>query len=558
MGVESAHVGKDADVLLKCRCGLKFSDWVKFTGDVRFVVMIVLLFQGSSTFTVEAQERGHSRWPAWMKLSRVPHTHAAPVADSTIKKNTETPVHTPLKAVSPPQREAPFPAATSGSPLERPGQNLRDIELTAAQDAVEVSPETLSTSQAVSEGQTTVVVPVPPSPEAARESADLSGLTLEMLTALADTHHPRLTSAFQKLQAAQGEAIQAGLYPNPRLAVSSPQIDGKESQYNGFISQEFVTAKKLKLSTAALQREVTQAQFAWQQERFEILTDLRGQFYSTLTTQSRVAVLKSLVEIAHRSRDVSRKLLTAGEGTRSDTLLFDIEVDRAEVALDNSQVRFEVGRRQLALLVALPELGIEQLAGDLEATFQDYQIDELRYAVAAANPQSNIARLQIDRNAYRLQRAVVEPVPNIDIMGGYQRQVGIPAEDQGLFQVTMSVPLWNQNQGNIFAAQAQLAGARAELQRVELDLGNQAANALSALRTATQLVHRYEEQILPKARETLKISQQLYEQGQIDFLRLLQSQKTLLEAELTRLDAQEQRWLAASTIAGLLQQEHFP
>ena len=269
-------------------------------------------------------------------------------------------------------------------------------------------------------------------------------------------------------------------------------------------------------------------------------------------------MLESLVKIARHSRDVSQKLLAAGEGTRGDTLLFDIEVERAEVALQNASTNFEVGRRQLAILAAVPDMQIDALMGDLEAQLPEYDLQELRFSIAAANPQANIARLEIDRNAYRLQRATVQPVPNIDVMGGYQRQVGIPSENQGLFQVSMSVPLWNKNQGNIFAAQSELAGSRADLQRVELDLGNQAASSLATYRTANQLTLRYEEQILPRARQTLSITQQLYEQGQIDFLRLLQTQKTLLEAELARLDSQEQRWVAAAAIARLLMQESFP
>lgn len=478
-----------------------------------------------------------SRSPSQPEAQQRPSLKSSAQGDAASNPRATTAISTPAAqtaVVSEPQAEAAL------------------IQPVTAQDAVaEIVP-----------AQNVVVPPepiaAPPTAEDARAAADEQGLTLEMLTALADSHHPRLTAAYQRIQSAQGRAHQAGLYPNPIASISSPQIDGKESQYNGFVSQEFVTAGKLKLDVAAIQREVSQAQCSWQQERIDILTSIRQQFYVTLTAQQRVRVLESLVKIASHSRDVSQKLLAAGEGTRGDTLLFDIEVERAEVALQNASTNFEVGRRQLAILAAVPDMQIDALMGDLEAQLPEYDLQELRFSIAMANPQANIARLEIDRNAYRLQRATVQPVPNIDVMGGYQRQVGIPSENQGLFQVSMSVPLWNKNQGNIFAAQSELAGARADLQRVELDLGNQAANSLATYRTAHQLTLRYEEQILPRARQTLSITQQLYEQGQIDFLRLLQTQKTLLEAELARLDAQEQRWVAAAAIARLLMQESFP
>jgi cobalt-zinc-cadmium efflux system outer membrane protein len=282
------------------------------------------------------------------------------------------------------------------------------------------------------------------------------------------------------------------------------------------------------------------------------------QYYTTLAAQQRTATWETLVNIATRSYEVAEKLLKAGEGTRSDSLLFAIEVDRAEVGLANTQTTLTIGRRQLAILVGMPDLEFARLTGELNAELPDYDEAILRDDIARANPAANIARVEIDRQALKLQRANVEPIPNINVMGGYQRQVAGDYQNMGLFQVSVVVPLWNRNQGNRFAAQSQLAGARADVQRIELELANQAAQSLTTYRTASQLVAKYESHILPKARDTFRISEQLYAQGQIDFLRLLQAQKTLLEAELARIDALEQRWRAAAMIAGLRQDEQFP
>jgi cobalt-zinc-cadmium efflux system outer membrane protein len=424
----------------------------------------------------------------------------------------------------------------------------------AAEDTNEAAERAAATSAAEAVKPTQL----PPAPDETAAMVGSGGITLDALIAMAETHHPRLTAAFQRVRAAHGRAIQAGLYPNPKAAVSSPQIDGADSQYNGFISQEFVTAGKLSLSAAAAQQEVTQARYAWQQERFFLITDLRQKFYATLAIQRRVEILQQLVRLAERSRTTANQLFQAGEGSRGDILLLDIELQRAEVALKNAETILEVGKRQLAILVSLPDLMIGSLQADLEAPTREYDLEEIRFAVAAVNPQAQIARLEINRTAFLLQRACVEPIPNVEIMGGYQRQVGNPAADQGLFQVTLAIPLWNGNQGNISAAQAELVGARAELHQVELELANQAAAALANYETASQVVERYEAEILPKARETLELTQNLYARGQIDFLRLLQAQKTLLEAELARIDAQEQRWVAAAGLAGLLQEEMFP
>jgi cobalt-zinc-cadmium efflux system outer membrane protein len=125
-------------------------------------------------------------------------------------------------------------------------------------------------------------------------------------------------------------------------------------------------------------------------------------------------------------------------------------------------------------------------------------------------------------------------------------------------QVMIEVPLFDRNQGNIRAARADIASSRAALRSTEIDLANQAAAVIAAYRTSQRLVAWYEEFILPKARETVQLTQQLYARGEVTFLSLLQAQRTLTETELAYVDAQADRWTAAVVIADLLQLEAFP
>ena len=133
-----------------------------------------------------------------------------------------------------------------------------------------------------------------------------------------------------------------------------------------------------------------------------------------------------------------------------------------------------------------------------------------------------------------------------------------PVNDQGYGQLTTSIPLWNRNQGGIRAARAEIAQATAALQRTENELSQQTAQALGQYMAASQRAEIYEKQILPKARDVYRVNTSLFEQGQTDFLRLLQAQRTLIEADLGYVEAQEQRWTAAAEVAGLLQSEQFP
>ena len=381
--------------------------------------------------------------------------------------------------------------------------------------------------------------------------------TLDECVAIAVRTHPRIIAARNAITAARGKAVQARLYPNPVIAGFTPQAAGSDSQWSGTVSQDIVTAGKLRLQQQAALREVQAAEWRLVRARFDVITAVRRDFYLLLVAQRRQEIFTLLLEIANRSYEIGKKLAEAGEGTRADVLFWSIERDQAEVRLLNAGVTIEADRRRLAANMAVPREQIGTVEGDLLQDLPDFDIAGLQEAVVRRNALPRAAAAEIARAQWTLDRARVQPIPNINLMGGYQRQV-LPAQDQGLYQVMLEVPLFNRNQGNVRAAAADIAVARADLRNVELDLAAQAALTMNAFRTSQRTVAWYEESILPKARETVEVTQLLYGQGEVTFLSLLQAQKILTELELAYVEAQAERWRSGVEIANLLQLEQFP
>jgi cobalt-zinc-cadmium efflux system outer membrane protein len=381
---------------------------------------------------------------------------------------------------------------------------------------------------------------------------------LDDFVSLMEQNHPRLRNARAAIEAARGKAVQARLYPNPVVAGFSPQIAGDQSQWSGTVAQDLVTAGKLRLSQQAALREVQMAEYELIRTRYDVLTEVRQSFYALLVSQRRVEIYQLLMDIAKRSFEIGRQLAEAGEGTKADVLFWSIERDRAEVRLLNAAVYIETGRRQLAAAVGLPRADVGTIDGDLFRRLPNFDLKLLQEAVARANARPRVVESDIARAQWALERAVVQPIPNINLMGGYQRQVGIPAMDQGLVQVMMAVPLFDRNQGNIRSARADIAASRANLRTVELELATQTAQAVASYRTSQRLVEWYERYILPKARETVQLTQTLYARGEVTFLSLLQAQRILTETELVFVESQADRWNSAVALASLLQLEQFP
>ncbi|MDX1967085.1 MAG: TolC family protein [Planctomycetaceae bacterium] len=392
---------------------------------------------------------------------------------------------------------------------------------------------------------------VPPSPEAE------SGLTLDVLTSIAESTSPNLTQSAAEVQAARGRAHQAGLYPNPVGSGGAMQLGGRDSQYFVQLSQEIVTKHKLQLSEAAACREVFQAEYRFVRTRFDLLTAVRQGYYAVLAGQKRVDILRQLVGIAAKSQTAATRLKEAGEGTRSDALLFQIEVEKAEVALQNAEAVLAAALRQLTASLGAPEMELDRVEGDLRISLVPFAEQVVVDGYIPYNAEISVAEQEVDRNRLLLKRAQVEPFPNITVNAGYMRQY-TAIENIGIINLSAPLPLWNKNQGNISAAVANVTKASANVATIRNTIAKQMADARGRYRAADQLVVRYEEKIIPLARESVKVIQEAFDQGQFDFLRLLQAQRALVESQLGYISALETRWMTAAELSGLAQVEAFP
>ena len=398
--------------------------------------------------------------------------------------------------------------------------------------------------------------PLPPAPGPVESSTTL---TLDQCSAIALTTHPRLAESLAHVTVSHGSAVQAGLYPNPRVDSGNPQTIGpnRTGIYTIGLTQEVVRGGKLKLDRAAALEAAHQAEYDVVRRKFEILTGVRQEFFSTLAAQRRKALLEKLLELAKRSEKTSLNLLEAEQVSETDVLLLRVERRRAETALQGAEIALIGQRRQLATSIGLSMLEVNEVKGNLTTTVPEFDDEDVLTQVLTNSPVVQIANLDVNRTILLLRRAEVEPIPNLTVQGGTQYSEST-ANYQALVGLYLNVPLWNKNQGNIMAANASVRRSMAGRLAVQQELTKQLADSITRQRIAEKAVKNYEEGILPDAMRTLELVQKAYARGQFEISRLLQTQRTVFEANIDYISALENRINAAAEIAGLLQLEEFP
>jgi cobalt-zinc-cadmium efflux system outer membrane protein len=378
-------------------------------------------------------------------------------------------------------------------------------------------------------------------------------MTLAQLEEVALRCNPTLAQAAARLQAAHGQYLQAGLYPNPVVGYLATEIgdDRRAGQQGGFVGQEVVTAGKLRLSQDIVCQEIRQAECAWQAQRFRVLTDVRRAFYDVLVAQRALELTEQLVHIGTEGIKSAEALMKAKEVARVDVLQAKIEADSAKILLEKARNRHAAAWRDLAAVVGDHMMQPTPLAGNLLDGMAQLRWDDTLNRLLAESPQIAGAQAGVDRAQAALSRECAGRYPNVELLASVQYDNATQDSMAGV-QVGVPLPIFNRNQGNIRRAQADLAAAQQEIKRVRLALQQHLAAVFEKYATAQQQVEKYNRDILPNAGESLKLVSSGYRQGEFSYLVLLTAQRTYFQTNLAYLEALRDLRAAGVEIEGNL------
>lgn len=382
-----------------------------------------------------------------------------------------------------------------------------------------------------------------------------SAMTLEDLERMALECNPTLVQSCMAVRSAEGDCIQAGLYPNPKVGYVADEIgnDGAAGMMGGAIGQQFVTGGKLRLSRSVAGHEIERARFAWEAQRWRVLNDVRRGYYEVLLAQKRIEVNQQLMGIEDQILKSTQQLRGAKEVSEVDVLQARVEAESATLKLSEARDRHQSTWRRLSAAVGRPDMEPAALAGDVSQDLPALTWEDSLAALLRDSPELARARAGVDRARCELARQCAERVPNLDVGTALKYDT---ASRYTIVDVEVALPLqiFNRNQGNIVKAQAALASAEHEVRRVELDLRERLATAFEQYVSARRRVEAYSRSILPHARKSLELTSAGYREGEFTFLTLLTAQRTFFDKTLEHLASLEELWGRNVELEGLLLQ----
>jgi cobalt-zinc-cadmium efflux system outer membrane protein len=400
-------------------------------------------------------------------------------------------------------------------------------------------------------------LPTPPEPVPGPDGVPY---TLASLQQIAAENSPTLRQAASDVEAARGALIQARAYPNPTLSYQQqPSNDGSTAGVQGFgLDQTIRFYGKLKLSGAAAEMDLANAELALRRARSDLSTAVRNAFFGVLVAKETVRVTKALAEYTDKIYVLSGEglLKAAGFAAPYEPAALRGLAYSARLAYKQAIQTYIYSWKQLVAALGLRELPLSEVAGRIDAAIPYFDYDTIRAYMLNNHTDVLTARNGIDKARYNLKLAQITPYPDVDVNVAVLKELSLPPK-QWVHTLTIGVPLpiWDKNKGNIKSAEAALIRATEEPHRVAESLTNTLAIAYAGYKNNLNALEYYRRFILP---DSVRYYQGVLRRRNIDltgvaFADLVTGQQTLAANVTAYLGVLGTMWSSVVSVADLLQ-----
>ncbi|HOK45084.1 MAG TPA: TolC family protein [Bryobacteraceae bacterium] len=374
-------------------------------------------------------------------------------------------------------------------------------------------------------------------------------VTVEQAVAEALKNNLSLLAERANIDIARARVLAAGLRPNPVVSAESNHVDmlgtGFDSLNAGgpteiVFETEFTyeRAGKRRLRVAVAEGERAVAELQFRDAARGVVLEVQNAFVDALHARRCLELARETLGTFNQIVEVNTARVRAGD-------LAEIELIRSRLAA--LQYQTSIRQAELRLRTALIKLQTAMgrprpsptfdITGDLR---RDPIVPSLKeFQEAALNSRPDLLALERDyqRAGAELQSQIAQSKPDLTFGAQFIRQqVNAKANSLG-FSVSMPIPLFNRNQGEIARAQKERRQIELRIAALRASIAAETETAYDQYLTARSLLESIEGIMLQEARDVRDITEYTYRRGQASLLELLDAQRAFNETMQAYIDA---------------------
>ncbi|MCC7175728.1 MAG: TolC family protein [Bryobacterales bacterium] len=376
---------------------------------------------------------------------------------------------------------------------------------------------------------------------AANAQTPASAITAEEAVAEAIRANVALMAERANIPIAEARALTARLRPNPVFSIAGDHMDVLGTGFNDanaggpteiVVGAEFLVERggkrQRRVDVTDKERAVTEMAFldATRMLRLEVQTA----FVNVLLARENLALAQQNLAAFNQIVEVNSARVKAGDlaevelvRSRVAALQYANSVRRAELALRSA------GTRLNALLGRKPGSPAAEPAGGLKKEAVVLSLKELQETALSARPDLRAGRLNIERAAAEVRLQLAQAKQDYTVGTEYRRQQVNARSNSLTVGVSMPLPFFNRNQGEIARSRQEQVQAELRVRALELEIAAEVETAANQVEISRRLLEAIEGKLLAEARDVREITDFAYRSGEASLLELLDAQRAFNE-----------------------------
>ena len=362
---------------------------------------------------------------------------------------------------------------------------------------------------------------------------------------------PRLAEARAEIARAEGLARQARVIPNPTLGLEVENFSGSgpyrgmnQAETTASIAQTLELGGKRSARASAAQAEVQAAQQRAQRAQADFRFDLAVAYAEAEASDRRLVLAQDALGSAVEDARIARAFVEQGREPDLRRIQAEAAVQAARATVDEAKAARATAFANLTALAGAPT-PITSIPVSLLDETPSHSATNTPAASRAPGLLVAQAEREVAQRRLTLERR--RAVPDVNVSVGFRRFED--GDTSALVAgVSVPLPLFDRNRGNISAVQAEVTAAEARLNAARLDAeatvraGTARAAAAETRLTATREGER-------AAQEAYRLTRIGYEGGKLSLAELLVARRALTDARVQAIAAASERVSAQAALA---------
>ena len=380
--------------------------------------------------------------------------------------------------------------------------------------------------------------------ESVSADTDARIFKLDDVVELALNRNPTLAAAEGAVEQSQGQRVVAGAYLNPSItgaagpgAIRDPSTGTRITERTITVEQPLEWLGKRAARQRAADARVAGAVAGMEETKVMVKADVKGAFFQLLFAQRDAQLAKENLKTVEDLVNVVSARVSTREAPKFELVKATVELQKSKKDLARADNALLVARAKLNTVTGRALGERFAIQGEFETVKPGLELRVLTEQALDRHPTLRRQQKVVEQAEFTIEQERASRVPNVAVFGVYHRETGDESVTAGL---SVPLPIWYRQQGEIGAAMGAHRRAQAERTRLQQELEQTITQHFQEVRTAQQQMQVFEQGLLHQAQEALDIAQFSFRRGATSLLEVIDAQRvnrqTLLEYAQARAD----------------------